>query len=38
VILSGGRTLAGQTEVLVDDELADAGVAGGGDGEANDNS
>lgn len=36
VVLTGGRTLAGQAEVLVHHEFAEAGVAGSGDGEAND--
>ncbi len=38
VVSTGTGSLSGQTEVLVDPEFADARVAGGGNGKANDSS
>jgi hypothetical protein len=37
-IVAASRTLSGQTEVLIDDELARDGVAGSAESEANDDS
>lgn len=37
LISSGTRALASQSQVLVDEELANAGVGSGGDGETDDN-